>query len=354
MAVSKILVGMSGGVDSAAAAYLLKKDGHRVLGVTLELYGHPRSGSSGAPDRDNATSRARDICDRLGIEHLSVDARGLFDSEVVEPFVNEYRSGRTPNPCVICNEKIKFPILSSLADRHGCASIATGHYARLIRKSRGRLYLGRGADRGKDQSDFLYRVQIGILDRTLFPLGGLRKEEVTELVAGIGLVPAGTAESQDTCFLAGRGLHRFLEERDVDRPGRVIGPDGETVGEHKGISYYTLGQRKGLGIAGDTPLYISSIDADRNVIELAPDGQLYVSRILCRRIKLRSRKLEGTLTAKIRYGHRPAPVESVEIGKGSIIVSFCSPQRAATPGQSLVLYSDGLVIGGGIIEKGIR
>lgn len=350
---SKIVVGMSGGVDSTVAAHLLKEQGYRVLGVTFELFRPPASGTDGEGRQvEDSISRARGVCKRLGIQHHVVDATAEFRREIVDPFIEEYRSGRTPNPCVICNERIKFPLLMAVADRHGCQTIATGHYARLSKDNRGKVHLTRAADRGKDQSYFLYRVPVGLIRRTIFPLGDRHKDDVMGLAQKLGFAAAGARESQDTCFLAGRGLHRFLEERGVDRDGDVTGPGGEALGRHKGISYYTVGQRKGLGIAGRHPLYIRSIDAGRNVIELATDECLYASRILCRRVRLRSRKLEGRLTGKIRYGHEPAPVESVEIGKGSMLVSFDSPQRAATPGQSLVLYSGGRVMGGGIIEEG--
>ena len=351
---SKIIVGMSGGADSTIAAYLLGEQGYRVVGVTFEFFHSP---ASSVDDRrrhgEDSVRRAQEVCGRLGIEHHVIDATAEFRKEVVEPFVEDYRSGRTPNPCIICNEKIKFPLLAAEADRHGCDRIATGHYARLSKDNSGKIHLSRAADRGKDQSYFLYRVPVRLLRRTLFPLGDQRKNGVKDLARNLGLIGACARASQDTCFLAGRGLHSFLEERGVDRPGEVIGSGGEALGRHKGISYYTVGQRKGLGIAGGSPLYIRSIDAGRNVIELAQDECLYASRILCRRVKLRSRKLGGGLTGKIRYGHEPAPIESVEAGIGSILVSFDSPQRAATPGQSLVLYHDGTVIGGGIIEEAL-
>ena len=354
MSRSNIVVGMSGGVDSTVAAHLLGEQGYRVIGVTFEFF-HPPASSIDDRRRHGGDSvrRAQEVCGRLGIEHRVVDATDEFRKEVVEPFIEEYRSGRTPNPCIICNEKIKFPLLEAAADRYGCDRIATGHYARLSKDNSGKIHLSRAADQGKDQSYFLYRVPVRLLRRAHFPLGDRRKAEVMGLARNLGLVGAVARASQDTCFLAGRGLHRFLEERGVDRPGEVIGSGGETLGQHKGISYYTVGQRKGLGIAGQCPLYIRSIDAGQNVIELAPDECLYSSRILCSRVKLRSRKPGGGLEGKIRYGHRPAPIESIEVGKGSILVSFDSPQRAATPGQSLVLYLDGRVIGGGIIEEAL-
>ncbi len=346
---------MSGGVDSAVAAHLLVEQGHRVLGATLELF-HPEVSCATYGDQpgEDSINRAREICRRLGIGHVAVDATAQFRKEIVEPFVEEYRSGRTPNPCVICNERIKFPLLEAAAERHGFESIATGHYVRMSKDGRGKIYLSRAADAGKDQSYFLYRVPIRLIEKTRFPLGNRHKSEVKRIARSLGIDCKDTRESQDTCFLAGRGLHGFLGERGVDRPGDVIGPGGGVLGRHKGISYYTVGQRKGLGIAGQRPLYIRSIDAGRNVIELGPDERLYSSRILCKRVKLRKRKLEGNLKAKIRHGHEPAPVESVEIGNGVILVSFRSPQRAATPGQSLVLYLDGMVVGGGIIERALE
>lgn len=351
---STVAIGMSGGVDSTVAACLLREQGYAVIGVTFDLCpAHVTDPDSTDRPWSGQALAARAACDRLGIEHHLVDAVSPFQAEVVEPFVEQYRSGRTPNPCIVCNERVKFPLLGLFAERHGCERIATGHYARLVADAGARPRLARGSDHRKDQSYFLYRVPVHLLRKTLFPVGGLHKADVRARARNLGLGNADATESQDTCFLAGGGLHGFLSRRGVDKPGKVLGPEGEDMGRHKGVSYYTVGQRKGLGIAGGRPLYVRSIDAARNVVELAPDERLYASRIVCRSLRLRTRRLEGPLTGKIRHGHRPAPIRSVEIGSGSILVSFVSPQRAATPGQSLVIYRGETVMGGGFIEEAL-
>jgi tRNA-specific 2-thiouridylase len=354
MSDSKVLVGMSGGVDSTVAAHLLKEGGASVKGITFELFTPPdNEDGAGSRHAGGPVEWARESCGRLGIEHHLLDATEEFKREVVDPFVAEYRSGRTPNPCVICNEKVKFPLLAEAARRLGCELIATGHYARIARERDGRLLLHRAADLAKDQSYFLYRVPIKLLDMTLFPLGEITKTEAVDLASRLDLIDPRVRESQDTCFLASGGLHRFLGLCGVDRPGDVIGPGGRFLGRHKGVSYYTIGQRKGLGISAKSPLYVSSIDARKNIIGLGPEESIYARRIICRGVKMRTRRLPEDLVAKIRSGHEPTPVESVERSEGRMTVTFVSPQRAVTPGQSLVLYRGESVVGGGFIERAI-
>jgi tRNA-specific 2-thiouridylase len=341
---------MSGGVDSSVAAHMLRMQGCRVIGVTFRFF--PAACADSLHDARHggaSVRRAADVCRRLEIEHHVVDVSARFGEAVVDRFVDQYRSGLTPNPCITCNEKIKFPLLAEFADDIGCASIATGHYARLVRGERGRIFLARASDFSKDQSYFLYRVPVSLLRRSIFPLGGSQKSRVSGEASRLGVGPAGARESQDVCFLPDGDLCSFLARRGVGGRGDVIDPAGRIIGRHRGASYYTVGQRKGLGISGKEPQYVLAVDVERNVIVLGSEKHLYGSTVYCNSVRLRVRTLDGPLLAKIRYGHEPAEVSYAERGRGGFTVRFRKPQRALTPGQSLVLYRRGLVIGGGVI-----
>ncbi|UCF05390.1 MAG: tRNA 2-thiouridine(34) synthase MnmA [bacterium] len=347
---SGVVVGMSGGVDSSVAAWSLHEQGYRVVGVTLRLFCYSGTSTGLRPCCSKASlDQARRLCHRLGILHHVVDVEDRFRRAVIDYFVREYRRGRTPNPCIVCNEKIKFPVLSEIADSLGFSFIATGHYVRTVQRPGGRFLLARADDSRKDQSYFLYRVPVGLLGRSLFPLGTLHKTEVKRLAQRLGVRSSGAHESQDVCFIPGGDLRAFLESRIGQRPGQVVGSDGIVLGRHRGVFNYTVGQRRGLGIAGGVPLYVKEIDVSRNRIVLATDEMLYVRHVSCDGVRLRMRSPDGPLTAKIRYRHQPAQVRSLRRGRGSMEIRFTSPQRAATPGQSLVLYRDDEVVGGGII-----
>ena len=339
-------------MDSSVAALLLKERGYRVIGVTLRLsapvatHAGPKSCCS-----DESILRAEKICGRLGIEHITLDCRAAFSEMVIREFVDEYRAGRTPNPCITCNERIKFPQLAAAADRNGCSSIATGHYARLVKKGRDSVLLASSPDAGKDQSYFLYRVPVSILERTIFPLQEMSKEDVRATAFRHGLREVKAGESQDVCFLGGTDLHAFLSGRLKETGGDVIDDGGRIIGRHSGIHNFTIGQRKGLGISAERPLYVTSVDAGRNLLTLGPEEGLYSSTAVCRRVRLRFRKIDAPLRAKIRYRHAPAEVERIETGGGSMKVRFRKPQRAITPGQSVVLYREGIIVGGGVISS---
>lgn len=345
-------VGMSGGMDSSVAALLLMKGGYRVVGVTLRLYDQCGEGYNGAPaSREEEIRRARELCRELGVPHRVVDAGRNFEQHVVENFIEEYGRGRTPNPCVLCNERIKFPALQAAAEGIGLEKIATGHYARIVKGPRGRTFLASAADAWKDQSYFLYRVPVKVLDRTILPIGEMSKKEVGRLASGLGFGSPPFEESQDTCFLQGCGLRAFISERIEARSGDIIDTEGRVIGRHTGISHYTLGQRRGLGVSSAVPLYVQKIDAARNRIVLATEEKLYSSVAVCGSFRTRAGSFPEGLTAKVRYRHRPADVRSVERSDGKMRVGFREPQRAITPGQSLVLYRQGIVMGGGIIER---
>jgi tRNA-specific 2-thiouridylase len=349
------VIGMSGGLDSSVAALLLKEQGYRVVGVTLRLFSP--SNPHAAPQsccNEESILRAERVCRRFDIEHLTVDCRTLFSETVVREFVDEYRAGRTPNPCITCNEKIKFPQLADVADRKGCSLISTGHYAGLVKDGRGRVMLASSPDAQKDQSYFLYRVPVSLLERTLFPLQGMSKGDVRAKAYEYGLREAGSRESQDVCFLGGTALSDFLSGRLRESGGRVIDEGGRTIGRHRGMHNFTIGQRRGLGISAESPLYVTRVDAKRNIITLGPEEELYGSTAVCHRVRLRFRTARGPLHAKIRYRHAAAEVERIERGRGSMRVRFRKPQRAITPGQSVVLYREGIIVGGGVISSSER
>jgi tRNA-specific 2-thiouridylase len=347
-----VVVGMSGGVDSSTAALMLRERGYRVVGVTLRFFrGAAREVNERACCSERSLRRARDLCRRSGIEHHVVDVEDEFGKAVIGDFLREYRRGRTPNPCIRCNEKVKFPALARVADRLGFEKIATGHYARLRRDSRGRIFLARALDRERDQSYFLYRVAVSLLRRTVLPLGDMGKRDVRQRAARSGYGAPEGAGSQDICFLPAADLHRFLAAHLAPQEGEIVDSQGNVLGTHKGISFYTVGQRRGFGISGAVPLYVKRIDAPAGRIVLAPEEELYSRTAVCRNVKLRSFAFDGGYRAKIRYRHRPADVEAVRRTRGALIVRFTAAQRALTPGQSLVLYRGDVVVGGGIIDR---
>ncbi len=342
---------MSGGMDSSAALWLLHRRGYRVAGVTLRMLClSSGAGSDRACCSIESVQRASRLCERLGVPHYLVDVERRFRDLVIADFIEEYRRGRTPNPCIICNEKIKFPALAETADRLGLERIATGHHARVVTGPGGRSYIATAADGEKDQSYFLYRVPVALLRRSLFPVGDERKAAVRRLMEEARIERIPSRESQDVCFLMDGDLRAFLDRYIAGREGEVLDSEGRVLGRHRGVHRYTVGQRRGLGIAGPVPLYVRRIDARRNRIVLSPEGGIYTRTVRCRGIRLRSRSVAPPLTAKIRYRHPAADVEMVTRGGGGLTVVFSRPQRAPAPGQSLVLYRDGVVMGGGFIE----
>jgi tRNA-specific 2-thiouridylase len=350
----RVVVGMSGGVDSTAAAWLLRERGFEVVGVTLRLYCYARSAGGARPCCSDALlRRARRFCARAGVPHRVIDVEAAFARRVVSPFVAEYRRGRTPNPCVACNELVKFPALARAADELGCGAIATGHYARLVAGARGAPFIAAAADAAKDQSYFLYRIPVRILRRTIFPLGDLSKEAARTIAARLGSDAAGSRESQDVCFVPDGDLRRFLAERIGDRPGDAVDGAGRFLGRHRGIHTVTIGQRKGLGIAGGKPLYVAGIDAAANRIVLAPKDDVYHGGARCGSLRMRTRALDGPLAARTRYRRSFSPVRGAVLAGRFLEVRFAEPQWAVAPGQSLVLYRNGVVVGGGVIEEGI-
>jgi len=351
MVKSSVIVGMSGGVDSSTTAWYLKKQGYEVVGVTIEFLGSGFNPHRRTCCDDEAVRSAGEFCEKIGIEHRVIDAGERFRREVIEYFIREYRKGRTPNPCIICNERVKFPILAEVARDIGFSYIATGHYARIIRKRDGRPFIATATDIEKDQSYFLYRVPVSIIERTLFPLGTFTKDRVKALYAELGLTLPARTESQDVCFIPEGGLREFLSNYLGYDEGKIVDINGRKLGHHIGTHFYTVGQRRGLGVSSDRPLYVKEIDAERKEIVLSTEERLFSNTAVCEKLKLRTRSLKPPLYAKIRYRHKPGEVEYCEMENARMIVYFKEPQRAITPGQSLVLYKDGLILGGGIIVE---
>ena len=355
-----VVVAMSGGVDSSVAAALLLERGYDVAGITMNLFSLPedvcRSGGLRSCCGRRALEDARRVALHLGIPHHVADLRGEFEKEVIADFSREYGRGRTPNPCVRCNERIKFKALFERARRMGADLLATGHHARLRRdEALGRMLLKKGKDRAKDQSYFLYRLSRARLSRVLFPVGDFTKAEVREMARRWALQVAERAESQETCFaplgdygdvLAGRAPEAF-------RPGPIVDTAGRVLGKHKGIGCYTIGQRRGLGVSASRPLYVISIDARRNSIVVGPERGLYAKNLEASSLRLVGLKnLDGPIAvrAKIRYKHEAARAIVKPLSRGRVKVEFARPQRAITPGQSVVFYRRDVVLGGAIIE----
>lgn len=352
---------MSGGVDSSVTAYLLKQQGYEVEGVSFVLY-EARNRSDGAlccsvEARDSAAETAS----VLGIRHRAIDVRAAFIDAVVDPFVEAYKNGMTPNPCILCNKLIKFPYLLRAADETGADFIATGHYARVEhlqraegREERGRTLLKKGIDFKKDQSYVLYVLGREQLDRLLLPLGDLTKDEVRKMARTLNLPAADRPESQEICFVEDNDYSAFIGKLapETIRPGPIVSTDGRIVGTHKGISFYTIGQRKGLNISSLEPHYVTRIDPLSNRIEAGSRGEAMLQRISLRELNWLLRPESSSFTAAVKVRSMMAARNaSVELRESGCKVVFDEPQWAPAPGQSAVFYDGDVVLGGGIISS---
>ncbi len=352
---------MSGGVDSSVAALLLQRQGYDVVGVTMKLYSLEQAdlpdyyrGCCTVDDVDDA----RIVCHRLGIPHYVLNVQREFQTHVIDYFCAEYQQGRTPHPCIACNDKIKFNFLATRAEILEAAYVATGHYARIEPGPDG-LSLKKGLDAGKDQSYVLFGMGQEELGRTLMPVGAYSKDAIRQLALEANFPNAEKPDSQDICFIPFGDYKVFLEERLTPKPGDIVDGDGKVLAQHRGIEFFTVGQRRGLGITGQEPLYVLRVEPDTNRVVVGPESGLYRDRMAVSRVNYVSGNppTEPTpVKVKIRYKFEEAPAilhpqpDSPLDSVSSALVCFDQPQRAITPGQAAVFYQDDAVLGGGFID----
>jgi tRNA-specific 2-thiouridylase len=362
-----VAVAMSGGVDSSVAAALLKQQGYDVIGLTMQVWDYETVGGNILSESSccslDSMDDARSVCQTLAIPHYVIDVRDEFEKYVIENFESEYLSGRTPNPCVLCNSKIKWEVLLNKAIKLDCDYFATGHYARIsYDESIGRYMLRRGFDRSKDQAYALWGLSQEQLKRTVFPLGSLSKSEVREIAKNLNLKTKNKPESQEICFVPDNDYARFLRDRNPELfskigQGEILDRAGKVLGVHKGYPFYTIGQRKGLGIAAGKPMYVTVIDAASNKIVIGERDDLKQQELLANHVTwIAIEKLTAPMEieAQIRYNDpgRKATIYPVE--NGSVKVVFDEFHQAVTPGQSVVFFKDDVVVGGGVIHSGLK
>ncbi len=354
----RVIVAMSGGVDSSVAAAILAEQGYDVIGIAMRLApeGSDRGGRATCCSYEDFED-ARRVAERINFPFYVIDLRPDFAARVIAPFVDEYLQGRTPNPCLLCNRDIKFDRLWERAGALGANYVATGHYARIQRDGEGRFHLLRAADSRKDQSYFLFTLSQAQLARTLFPLGSMTKDEVRARARDLGLANAGKPESQEICFVPGGGYAAFVSSRsrpEQIRTGNVIDSDGRVLARHAGIHHFTIGQRRGLGVAAGEPLYVGAISPHSGAVTVVRRERLNATGLRAARVSWVDRRMRESrdlpIEVKIRYRHPAIPARLTMTAEDRAQVRFAREDPAVTPGQACVFYRGEEVLGGGLIE----
>jgi tRNA-specific 2-thiouridylase len=355
----KVAVGMSGGVDSSVAAYLLKEQGFDVIGVTMQIWQDEEPlamAENGGCCGLSAVDDARRVADRLDIPYYVLNFKREFKDKVIDYFIDEYIHARTPNPCIACNRYVKWEALLNRAVELGCDYIATGHYARVCRLDNGRYALQKSAAVRKDQTYALYNLTQEQLSRTLMPVGEYDKEQIRKMAEKIGLSVAGKPDSQEICFIPDNDYASYIEKEmgQTFLEGNFVDAGGKVLGKHKGIIHYTVGQRKGLGLSLGAPAFVTELRPETNEVVIGTNEDTFHDRLLADRVNWMSiPELQGErrVTAKIRYSHQGAPCIIRMTGEDEVECRFDEPVRAITPGQAVVFYDGDIVVGGGTIRS---